>query len=182
MAVIGSIRKRVGLLIGFIGVSLLAFILGDVFSSGAGIFGGNSDVVGEVADEKVHYSEFEKRVEMLTENYRINTQSDNIDQNTQDMLREQAWGMFVNENTLGVEYKKLGISVSPEELYEMCTGANPHAQVKQAFSDPRGMALKMTWAILAQNSTATNAQILAATDVALLTAVAGAVDVFADGV
>ena len=137
MAVIGSIRKRVGLLIGFIGVSLLAFILGDVFSSGTGIFGGNTDVVGDVAGEKVHYSEFEKRVEMLTENYRINTQSDNIDQNTQDMLREQAWGMFVNENTLGVEYKKLGISVSAEELYDMCTGSNPHAQVKQAFSDPK---------------------------------------------
>ncbi len=137
MAVIGSIRKRVGLLIGFIGVSLLAFILGDVFSSGKGVFGGNTDVVGDVAGEQVHYSEFEKRVEMLTENYRINTQSDNIDQNTQDMLREQAWGMFVNENTLGVEYKKLGISVSAEELYDMCTGSTPHAQVKQAFSDPK---------------------------------------------
>jgi peptidyl-prolyl cis-trans isomerase D len=137
MAVIGKIRKRVGLLIGFIGVSLLAFILGDVFSSGTGILSGNSDVVGEVSGEKVHYSEFEKRVETLTENYRINTQSESIDQNTQDMLREQAWGMFLNENTLGDEYKKIGISVSAEELYLMCTGPNPHAQVKQAFSDPK---------------------------------------------
>ena len=137
MAVIGKIRKRVGLLIGFIGVSLLAFILGDIFSSGTGILGGNSDVVGEVAGEKVHYSEFEKRVETLTENYRINTQTENVDQNTQDMLREQAWGMFLNENTLGDEYKKIGISVSAEELYLMCTGPNPHAQVKQAFSDPK---------------------------------------------
>ena len=136
MAVIGSIRKRVGLLIGFIGVSLLAFILGDIFSSGTGILGGNNDVMGKVDGEKIHYSEFEKRVEMLTENYRINTQSENVDQNTQDMLREQAWGMFVNENTLGEEYKKLGISVSSAELYDMCTGPNPHAQVKQAFSDP----------------------------------------------
>jgi len=137
MAVIGKIRKRVGLLIGFIGVSLLAFILGDIFSSGTGILGGNSDVVGEVAGEKVHYSEFEKRVETLTENYRISTQTETVDQNTQDMLREQAWGMFLNENTLGDEYKKLGISVSAEELYLMCTGPNPHAQVKQAFSDPK---------------------------------------------
>ena len=137
MAVIGRIRKRVGLLIGFIGVSLLAFILGDILTSGSGIFGGNSDVIGEVAGEKVHYSEFEKRVEMLTENYRINTKSENIDQNTQDMLREQAWGMFLNENTLGEEYTKIGISVSSEELYDMCTGPNPHAQVKQAFTDPK---------------------------------------------
>ncbi|MBP6335700.1 MAG: SurA N-terminal domain-containing protein, partial [Bacteroidia bacterium] len=137
MAVIGRIRKRVGLLIGFIGISLLAFILGDVLTSGSSLFGGNSDVIGEVGGEKVHYSEFEKRVEMLTENYRINTQTENVDQNTQDMLREQAWGMFLNENTLGKEYQKIGINVSAEELYNMCTGPNPHAQVKQAFSDPK---------------------------------------------
>ncbi len=137
MAVIGRIRKRVGLLIGFIGISLLAFILGDIFSSKTGMFGGKNDVIGEVGGEKVHYSEFEKRVERLTENYRLNTKSDNIDQSTQDMLREQAWGMFLNENTLGMEYEKIGISVSPEELYNMCTGPNAHAQVKQAFTDPK---------------------------------------------
>jgi peptidyl-prolyl cis-trans isomerase D len=136
MAVIGKIRKRAGLLIAFIGVSLLAFILGDVLTSGSGLFGAQSDIVGEIGGEKIRYTEFEKRVEMLTENYRLNTQSDNIDQNTQDMLREQAWGMFVNDNTLGLEYKKLGITVSPEELYLMCTGPNPHPQVKQAFSNP----------------------------------------------
>ncbi|REJ85299.1 MAG: hypothetical protein DWQ44_01200 [Bacteroidetes bacterium] len=136
MAVIGKIRKRVGLLIAFIGVSLLLFILGDVLSTNTGLLSGQTDVIGEIGGNEVHYQEFEKRVERLTENYKINTQSDNIDQNTQDMLREQAWGMYVNENTLGEEYKKIGISVSSAELYDMCTGPNPHAQVRQAFTDP----------------------------------------------
>ncbi|HNP98222.1 MAG TPA: SurA N-terminal domain-containing protein, partial [Bacteroidia bacterium] len=137
MAVIGRIRKRVGLLIAFVGISMLLFILGDLVTSNTGLLHRNSDVVGVIGGEKVRYSEFEKRVEQMTENYKLNTRSENIDQNTQDMLREQAWGMFVNENTLGKEYKKLGLSCSPEELYEMCTGPNAHQQVKQAFTDPK---------------------------------------------
>ncbi|MBL0138661.1 MAG: peptidylprolyl isomerase [Bacteroidetes bacterium] len=137
MAVIGRIRKRVGLLIVFVGVSMLLFILGDLVTSNTGLLHRNSDVVGEIGGVKVRYSEFEKRVETLTENYKLNTRTETIDQNTQDMLREQSWSMFVNENTLGEEYKKLGLSCSPEELYEMCTGPNAHPQVKQAFTDPK---------------------------------------------
>lgn len=137
MAVIGKIRKRVGLLIVFVGISMLLFILGDLVTSNTGLLHRNSDVVGVIGGEKVRYSEFEKRVEQMTENYKLNTRTDNIDQNTQDMLREQAWGMFVTENTLGNEYKKLGLSCSPDELYEMCTGPNAHPQVKQAFTDPK---------------------------------------------
>jgi hypothetical protein len=52
---------------------------------------------------------------------------------------------------------------------------------KEAFSDPRAMASKMTWAILAQNADRTKASILSATDASILAAVAAAVDVFATG-
>ena len=52
---------------------------------------------------------------------------------------------------------------------------------KQAFIDPQAMANKMSWAILAANAASTLAQIQAATDASLLSAVAAAVDTFADG-
>lgn len=137
MAVIGTIRKRVGLLIIFVGVSMALFILGDLVTSRTGIMNRNGDVVGVVDGEKIHHAEFEKRVETLTENYKASTKNDNVDQNTLDMIREQAWGMFVNEYTLGKEYKDLGLSCSPEELYEMCTGPNANEQIKKAFTDPK---------------------------------------------
>ncbi|MEO8211400.1 MAG: peptidylprolyl isomerase, partial [bacterium] len=76
-------------------------------------------------------------VETLTENYKANSKTESIDQNTQDMLREQAWSMYINENVLGKEYEDLGLTCSAEELYDMCTGKNPNAQVKQAFTDPK---------------------------------------------
>jgi peptidyl-prolyl cis-trans isomerase D len=137
MAVISRIRKRVGLLIGFVGVSMVLFILGDLVTSNKGIMNGNSDVVGNINGEKVHYSEFEGRVNQMVETYKANTKQDNIDAQTQDMLREQAWNMLINENVLGKEYKKIGLSCSADELYDMCTGPNPHPQVKQAFTDPK---------------------------------------------
>ena len=137
MAVISRIRKRVGLLIGFVGASMILFVLGDLVTSNTGLLKRNSNVIGVVAGEKVRYPEYEKRVEKLTDNYKINSKSESVDPNTQDMLREQAWSMFVNDFTLGEEYKKLGLSCSAGELYEMCTGANPHPQIKTAFTDPK---------------------------------------------
>lgn len=136
MAVIGRIRKRVGLLIGIIGVSLLLFILGDLVTSNTGLLKRNSDVLGEIGGEKIHYQEFEKRVDQLTENYKLNTRTENIDQNTTDMLRDQAWNLYVNDHTLGKEYEKLGLACSADELFDMVAGKNPHPQVQQAFTDP----------------------------------------------
>ncbi len=137
MAVIGRIRKRVGLLIAFVGISMLLFILGDLVTSNKGIMGRSSDVVGVINGEKIHYQEFEKKVDHLIENYKANTKNENIDQNTTDMLREQAWSLAVSENTLGKEYVKMGVSCSPEELFDQVAGKNPHAQVRQAFTDPK---------------------------------------------
>lgn len=135
MAVIGSIRKRVGLLIGFVGVSLVLFVLGDLVTSNQGLLDGSSDVMGVVGGDKIRYPEFEKKVETLIENYKTNTQTESVDQATADQLREQAWNMELNTLILGKEYKKLGVSCSPEELYDMCTGRNVHEQIKTAFTN-----------------------------------------------
>jgi peptidyl-prolyl cis-trans isomerase D len=137
MAVIGIIRKRVGLLIIFIGVSLLLFILGDLVTSNTGLLHRNSDVIGVIRGEKVHYPEFQRKYETLSENYKINTKAESLDQNASDMLREQTWNLYVSEHILGEEYQKLGLACSPQELYDMCTGKNPNEQVKQAFTDPK---------------------------------------------
>ncbi len=135
MAVIGRIRKRVGLLIGFVGASMILFILGDLVTSNKGIMNRNNDVLGVVGGEKIRYPEFEKKVEQLIENYKTNTQKDNVDQATTDQLREQAWTMDLNDLILGKEYKKLGISCGAEELFDMCTGKNVHPQIKTAFTN-----------------------------------------------
>jgi peptidyl-prolyl cis-trans isomerase D len=136
MAVLSTIRKRVGLVIGFVGASMVLFILGDVLTSNQGLFGKNDNSVGVIAGEKIPVQEFESRVEKMIENYKASTQKDNLDENTTDMLRDQAWNMLLNESILGKEYQELGLSCSSKELYEMCTGKNVDPQVRQAFTDP----------------------------------------------
>jgi len=135
MAIIGRIRKRVGLLIFFVGASMVLFILGDLVTSNKGIMGRNNDVMGVVGGEKIRYPEFEKKVETLMENYKTNMQKDNVDQATADQLREQAWNMELNNLILGKEYEKAGIACGPDELYDMCTGKNVHEQIRSAFTN-----------------------------------------------
>src|SRR6185369_7586897 len=138
MAIISQIRKRGTLIIGFVGLSMLLFILGDVITSNTGLFHRNSDVVGVVNGEKIHYREYEARADKMIENYKINTKQDNVDQNTSDMIRDQLWGVVVDENTLGKEYDKLGLSCDKDELYDMTTGKNVDPKIKQAFTDSTG--------------------------------------------
>ena len=60
--------------------------------------------------------------------------------------------------------------------------ANRLLWAKDTFSDPNGMGQKMLMAALAANSALTVAQILGASDAALLATVQGAINVFATGV
>lgn len=137
MAIIGRIRNRVGLLIGIVGVSMVLFILGDIFSSNQGLFSGDSGVMGSVNGEKLDAMEYETRVQTMIKNYTDNNKGQAPDQNTQDMLRDQAWQQFVDEQTVKKEFQKLGIACSADELYELCTGPNANPQVKQAFTNPK---------------------------------------------
>lgn len=52
---------------------------------------------------------------------------------------------------------------------------------KQALENPAAEAQRMTWGVLAQNSTLTVAQITGASDANILTAVQSAVNLFATG-
>jgi hypothetical protein len=59
--------------------------------------------------------------------------------------------------------------------------ANRLIWAKAVFANPIAEADRMLWAVLAQNRTATLAQVTGASDTALQTAVNNAVDVFATG-
>lgn len=91
---------------------------------------------------------------------------------------------IANNNTL-LDKFTAAVAVQAEAIRTENGATTNHANrliwAKQAFTDPRAMALKMTWPILAQNAGVTKAQILAASDATILTAVASAVDVFATG-
>jgi len=137
MAVIEKIRSKSGALIGIIGFSLVAFIAGDLFSSKNGFFSGSDNTVGIIGGKKIDVMDYNSKVEEYVENYKTQSNNQTVDQATMDQIREQAWKRFVDDMVLGEQYSKLGLTCSPDELFDMVQGKNIDPQIRQAFTDPK---------------------------------------------
>lgn len=137
MATLQTIRTKAGLLISIvIGLSLAAFILGDMFQSGNSLFQKNRLEVGEIDGESIQYPDFQREVEELAEIYKMNTQQTQLDENTMAQIREQTWQNNIRDIVMEDVYKKLGIEVSSDELFDMLQGTNLHPVVQQLFRNP----------------------------------------------
>ncbi|MGB3073947.1 MAG: SurA N-terminal domain-containing protein [Chitinophagales bacterium] len=138
MALIGSIRNRLGPIIAIvIGLALAVFVLETALNSNSSLLKGSRDVVGIIDGQKIHYQDFANRLEEGVKNYKLQTNQPNIDDNTMFSLRDQTWNQLINEQVNGAEYRKLGLSVSPDELKDMFFGSEPVPEIKQAFTNPQ---------------------------------------------
>lgn len=119
-----------------IGGAMVAFILGDLMSSGNTLFAGNPTEIGEVAGESIDGQKFEILVQDAIENYKRNYNIPSVDATTTDQIREQTWKQMTEDIVYNQELEALGITVTPDELYDMVQGNNPHPQVTSAFTNP----------------------------------------------
>ncbi|WP_346856382.1 SurA N-terminal domain-containing protein [uncultured Draconibacterium sp.] len=137
MATLQKIRTKAGLLVAIvIGVSLAAFILGDLIKGGSSVFQKNRLEVGVIDGESIQYPDFQKQVEELGEIFKQNYQTNQLDDNAWTQVREQAWQSTINKIVMGDVYEDLGIEISSDELFDMLQGANPHQIVQQIFRNP----------------------------------------------
>ncbi|MEP7128021.1 MAG: SurA N-terminal domain-containing protein, partial [Chitinophagales bacterium] len=138
MALIGSIRNKLGPIIAIvIGLALAVFVLETALNSNSSLLQGSRDVVGVIDGQKIHYQDFANRLEEGVNNYKLQTNQPNIDDNTMFSLRDQTWNQIINEQVNGAEYRKLGLTVSPDELKDMFFGSEPVPEIKQAFTNPQ---------------------------------------------
>ena len=137
MATLQMIRNRAGIAIAiFIGMALAAFILGDAFQSGSSIMRGKQMEVAEIAGQTVTYPEFQKKIDDLSEIYKMNSGSTSVDAKTMEQIHEQTWQVLVRNLTMKDLYKDLGIGVSSTELFDLVQGNNPHQIIQSIFRDP----------------------------------------------
>ncbi|MEE4285613.1 MAG: SurA N-terminal domain-containing protein [Mariniphaga sp.] len=137
MATLQTIRTKAGLLVAIvIGISLAAFILGDMFQGGSSLLQGNRMEVGEINGESIQYPQFQQEVEKLGDIYRMNTQQNQLDENTWVQVREQTWQTMIRDIVMNDVYENLGINVSSDELFDMLQGTNLHPIVQQLFRNP----------------------------------------------
>jgi len=148
MATLEKIRNRIGVLAAIlIGFSLLAFILGDLLTSGQSIFRQSQMNVGVINGNSIRYEEYNALVEEMSNIYKANMNTQALDETMMENVREQVWQQLLQENILGPENKKLGIAVSSEELYNMVAGPNPHPFVRQIFVNPQTRQFDPSFAI-----------------------------------
>jgi peptidyl-prolyl cis-trans isomerase D len=133
MAVIGKIREKSSLVMIIIGVGMLAFLLPT--DGLTRLFGGVDNTIGEIGSLEITGQEFNQRLEdaiALWENQNKSAATNEV----RESYKEQVWNEIIRDFVLVSQFKELGISVSPEELFDMVQGNDPHPQVIQAFSDP----------------------------------------------
>ena len=138
MAIIETIRNRAGILIAvIIGLSLLAFIMGDFLESGRFLIAGSRNEIARIAGKSVTYQEYQQKVDEFTEIYKNNTNQTSPDESATENIREQAWRQLIQDYVVKEELNKLGVTVSSDELSDMIQGANPHPIIKQLFTNPQ---------------------------------------------
>jgi peptidyl-prolyl cis-trans isomerase D len=133
MAVIGKIREKSGLVMIIIGVGMLAFLLPT--DGIQGLFGGNDNSLGEIGDVEITGQEFDQRLQIALSQWESQNQS-TATADVRESFKDQVWTDIIREVVLESQFKELGIAVSPEELFDMVQGNNPHPQVQEAFTDP----------------------------------------------
>ena len=116
MATLEKIRSKSVLLLVIIGVALLAFIIGDFFTSGRTFFG-TGTTVAKVGGQKIDIQEFQRQME--TANQSAQQSGQKIDQ---ALLQQQVLGNMISEKLYKEELEDLGLKVTDDELTEMMLG------------------------------------------------------------
>lgn len=140
MASLQKIRNHGIALLIIVGLAMLAFILGDLFSSGSTLMNRSREVVGKVNGEKINIRDFEAAREQLTEVYKIESGRSDMDEEMQSNLNNQVWQMMVENIALTAAAGEVGMVVTDDELSEQCIGENPHQLIRtrRAFFDQSG--------------------------------------------
>ena len=152
MAAIGNIRKDSTFLVIVIGVALAAFVLGD-FAKGGG--GSRNINVGEIEGEEVTIMDFNFEAERNINATMEQQQKDRLSVDEIFSVKDQTWNDIVHRTIMDNEYEEIGLTVTSDELFDLVQGPNPHALIKQYFTDPntkqydRNMVVQLVliWAV-----------------------------------
>lgn len=138
MATLEKIRNKFGVLVTIvIGLALLAFILGDVLKSGSSLFSSSQFEIAEVAGASIPVQEYQENLNKVIEVYKMNNKGSEMDDQTNQSLKDQTWNDLIQSYVMESEYDELGLDVSLEELEDMVVGSNLHPIIKQVFGDPK---------------------------------------------
>ena len=138
MATLEKIRNQAGLLVIIVGLALFAFIIGDFLNSGSTYMRQSQDQVVKVNGISINSQEYNNRIDETTKIYKMQLNSNNLNEEQNIQVRQSVYESLVNEIILKGAIEKLTLSVTPEELFDMIQGENISPMVQQfpLFIDP----------------------------------------------
>lgn len=139
MATLEKIRSKAGLLVTIVGLALFAFIIGDFLNSGSTYFRQSQEKLAEINGEVIKIQDYQGRVDEMTEMYKMQSGQSSLPEEYQTQIRQSVFDGMVQEVVLDEATSKLGMMVSPEELFDMVQGENisPMIQQMQMFVNPQ---------------------------------------------
>jgi peptidyl-prolyl cis-trans isomerase D len=132
MSIIQTIREKGAVIvIALIAISLIGFILMDSMSSGRGsLFGdNNTSTLGVVNGEKIQLDNFNNKVKEVQQQY------PNGGSSQSNQIMESVWNQMVAEKIVEDQFKKLGITFTPDEMSSIMFSNDAPQQLKQAFTN-----------------------------------------------
>ncbi len=134
MSVLEKIRSKTGLLVGIVGLALLIFVLESLLGSGGALFSSQDRLVGVIDGDKIDATHFKTKVdEQVAQIQKANPQAQ-IDEKTKEQIIDQVWNQMINDEVIKRQFKKVGVAVSDDELYDLML-VHPHQYVVQQLTD-----------------------------------------------
>lgn len=134
MSTLEKIRSKTGLLVGIVGLALVIFILESLLGSGGALFSSQDLNVGVIAGDKIDYPAFSAKVNEQIAQIQKQNPNAPVDDKMKEQIIESVWSQLINDKVIKVQYKKLGITVSEDELYDLML-VHPHQYVIQQLTD-----------------------------------------------
>ena len=121
MATLQKIRDKGVLLVIVVGVALVAFVLGDLLTSGTTLMERGHDRAFVVDGETITTQEYADRVAAMEEFHRI-LGGQMLDENASIQIREQVYQQMVRERLIRNQATRLGLTVTRAELNDLVHG------------------------------------------------------------
>ncbi|MBY0244228.1 MAG: SurA N-terminal domain-containing protein [Sphingobacteriaceae bacterium] len=135
MGIMTFLRERAGyILVGTIGFSIVAFLVGDAISVGSPFWADSQRVVGTIDGVDVKIEDFSPKVEENLNRLKQQYGMANGAQ-LQSMAVDNAWNAEMSNILLKKEYERLGLTISGDELFDLLQGENPSPIIVQYFGN-----------------------------------------------
>ena len=126
MAALGKIRSKGGILVAAIGLALFAFLAEEAFRSCNGIKSETRQQIGEILGEKISVQDYQKLIDEYQSAIKFTMQRDILTEDELNQVKDQVWQQLVNNRVLEADAKKVGLTVTEQELSNVLNdGTNP---------------------------------------------------------